>query len=168
MKFTEEHRFDFPLEVVQKAYFDPAFAPRKYAELGLADIQVMDSSSDANESSVVVRFKMLPTVKLPGFAQKFVPQDKPVGVQQTDHWDKTTNRGTLDVELAGMSSMTTLHCNMELVADGEQTVNKMNWTVEAKVPLVGSKLAKVLAEDIQQKSEADRQATATILADYAS
>lgn len=166
MNFTDEHRFDYPLDVVRKAYFDPTFAPRKYAELGLSDIKVMDSDSSDDESSVVVRFKMLPTIKVPGFAQKFIAQDKPVGVEQTDRWNKNSNEGTLDIKLAGMSSMTIIHCAMRLEADGDQTVNHMTWTVEAKVPIVGGKLAKLLAEDIQKKSADDEKATAAILAEY--
>ena len=167
MKFTDEHVFEQPLDVVRKAYFDPEFAPKKYAALGLQDIKVTAQGKTGDESFVTCRFKMLPTINVPGFAQKFIKQDKPVGVQQTDRWNTTTNTGSLLVELAGMTSVTSLECQMTLEKHSKGTVNRMSWSVECKVPLIGGKLAKLLAEDIQQKSEADRQATAEILKSYA-
>lgn len=167
MQFTDEHRFDFPIEVVRKAYFDAVFAPTKYAALGLTNIVVEDSGHADNQFFVAVSFEMKPTIQVPRFAQKFIGQGVTVGVKQTDRWDTLKNTGTLDVEIDGLSHIGRIHCDMTLATDGNQTVNTMVWNIDVQLPLIGNKLAAVLAEDIQQKSAADCAATVDILADYA-
>ena len=165
MKFSDEHIYDAPVATIHKMFFDPGFVPKKYAELGYSDIEVIDSNKDEQNFHVTCRFKMLPTIQIPKFAQKFVRSDQPVEVVQTDRWDMSTNRGALEVDVKSLPGMT-MHCDMELTEHPRGAVNRMQWTVKSSIPLVGKKLEQIMADDIQSKSAVDLDISKKLLQDY--
>lgn len=165
MKFTDEHIYDAPLATVEKMYFDTGFCPRKYAELGLENIEIVSSSDAPATFHVSCRFLMEPTLTLPGFIRKILPGGERIAVQQSDHWNTLTRKGYLDIQLLALDPVH-IHCDMSLEEHPRGAVNRMNWTVECKVPLLGGKLADFLGKDIQQKSAHDLEASKAILQDY--
>lgn len=162
MQFNNEQVLPAPLARVEQMYWDPAFAPRKYRELGLADIEVVSHKKDAPQFQVCCRFKMKPSIELPKLAQKFVRGGDLIAVTQTDTWDMQTRSGRLDIVLHAFESVTIV-CDMTLAEHPQGAVNRMRWTVESSIPLVGGTLAKILAQDIQSKFADDHAATCRIL-----
>ena len=165
MKFTDEHVYDAPLEIVEKMYFDSRFCPRKYAELGLEEVDVISSSDAAENFHVGCRFFMEPNLPVPRFIRKILPGGERIAVQQIDHWNTVTRKGHLDIQLISLDPVH-IHCEMSLEAHPRGAVNRMNWTVECKVPLIGGKLAEFLGKDIQHKSAHDLEVSNKILQDY--
>ena len=52
---------------------------------------------------------------------------------------------------------------MKLETTPQGSVNRMRWTVECSLPLVGGTLAKFIAQDIQSKSEEDGRVAQRLL-----
>ena len=55
---------------------------------------------------------------------------------------------------------------MRLVDDGEGSAKELSWNISCGVPLVGGKIEKLVAQDIQAKSEADLNETRAQLENY--
>ncbi len=165
MTFTDEHIYAAPLALVERMYFDTAFCPRKYAALGLEDIEVLDSSAAPEDFFVDCRFMMQPSLPLPGFIRKLLPGGERISVNQIDRWNTLTRVGSLDIRLHGLESVR-IHSSMRLEEHPQGAVNRMDWTVECAVPLIGGKLANFLGRDIQHKSAHDLEISTAILEDY--
>ncbi|WP_295872605.1 DUF2505 domain-containing protein [uncultured Zhongshania sp.] len=165
MKFVEEHIFDAPLEAVERMYFNTTFCPRKYEELGLEDIKIVDSSDDPVQYFVDCSFVMEPSLPLPGFVKKFLPGGQKISVRQVDRWNTKTGKGELDIQLHGLEKVH-IHSVMTLKAHERGAINIMQWTVECKIPLIGNKLADFLGKDIRSKSADDHAASVKILQEY--
>ena len=165
MKFVEEHIYDAPLSTIEKMYFDTAFCPRKYEELGLENVQVLGSSDDPEQFFVDCSFIMHPTLPVPGFLQKLLPGGQQMNVRQIDRWNTKTRKGELDIRLQGLD-MVSIHAAMSLEEHPRGAINIMNWTIACKVPLVGNKIANFLGKDIQSKAAQDHAVSLNILEDY--
>lgn len=160
MQFDDEHIYDAPLQRVETMYFDPAFVPRKYRDLGLQAVEVV-SESPGPDMHVTCNLKMQPSVNVPGPLKKFVGGDL-IDVQWNDRWNTRTNIGHLDIELRPFPRLK-LHCDMSLETHPRGTVNKMHWTVESAKPVIGKIIARFMAEDIRKKSADDLAASKHIL-----
>lgn len=165
MEFKNEQIMRAPIERVREMYWDPAFLPRKYSELGLKDIEVVSQNKTDKESQVTCSFKMKPSIQLPKVAQKFIGGRDWLPVTQTDTWDMQTQTGRLDIVIHPLKPVT-IRCDMKLEQHPEGAVNRMSWKVECSVPLVGGQLAKILADDIQRKFADDCAVTNRILETY--
>ena len=166
MEFTAEHILRAPLDKVLTMYSDPAYAPRKYQELGLRDIEVVRTSKDASRFQIAVRYKRKASIEVPKMAQKFVGGSEWLQAQQTDTWDLKARTGRLDVVIDAFKGFATIRCDMKLDAHPEGAINRMRWTVECAVPLIGGTLAKFLAQDLQRKTEEDGALANRLLAGY--
>lgn len=164
MEFICEHHFNAPVDQVLAMYRDPEYIPSKYRELGLRDIEVVSRSADEQHFEVVCRFKRKSTIEVPKVAQKFVGSADWVPAQQTDRWDLASRTGRLDVIIEPLKSITSIRCEMKLEATPKGSVNRMRWTVDCSVPLLGGTLAKFIAQDIQGKSEQDGAVAQRLLA----
>lgn len=161
MQFQDNHIYDESLSRIEAMYFDAEFCPRKYAELGLADIRVLSAGHDGHEFHVSCHFLMEPSLPLPGFARKFLGGGV-VAVTQTDRWNTATRQGQLEFHLE-KHPIIKIAAQMSLEEHERGTINRMDWTVECKVPVVGGKLAELLAKDIQSKSAADLDASVQVM-----
>lgn len=166
MEFTNEQIMFAPIERVEKMYWDHSYCPRKYRELGLKDVEVISKKNDGRDYHISCRFKMKPSIEVPKIAQKFVGGSDWLSVLQTDSWDLQTRTGRLDIVIEALKSFTTIRCDMRLEPHPQGAVNRMRWTVESSVPLIGGALAKFLAQDIQSKFADDCAAANRILQDY--
>lgn len=164
MQFNDEHLYEVPLPVIEKMYFDTAFVPRKYQELGLHDVKVVDSSDDETAFFVSCDFEMEPSLPLPAFIKKIIGDGR-FPVTQTDRWNQTTNQGELEIIVHPFEPVS-IHAEMSLEEHPKGAVNRFVWTVECTMPIIGNKLAAFLAKDIQKKSADDHAASVKILADY--
>ena len=55
---------------------------------------------------------------------------------------------------------------MELVDDGDGCSNELSWNISCSIPLVGGKVEKLIAQDIQSKAASDLAQTRAMLANY--
>lgn len=165
MQYSCEHVLPAPIERVEQMYWDPAYAPRKYRELGLKDIEVAAQKKDGREFQIRCNFKMKPSIELPKVAQRFVPGGEALVVTQTDTWDLQARTGRLDIVIHAFESVT-IRCDMKLEPHPQGAVNRMRWTIESSMPLIGGTLAKILAQDIQSKFADDCAVANRILQDY--
>lgn len=163
MEFICEHPFNAPVDQVLAMYRDPEYIPSKYRELGLRDIEVVSRTADDKHFEVVCRFKRKSSIDVPKMAQKFVGGADWVPAQQSDRWDIASRTGRLDVIIEPLKSITRIRCEMKLEATPNGSVNRMRWTVECSLPLVGGTLAKFIAQDIQSKSEEDGRVAQRLL-----
>ena len=162
MNFEEKHSFDRPVETVSKMYFDRAFFERKYREQGAWDVEVLEHHRDDRTFRIKCRFTMKSDAPIPDFARKFVADS--ISIVQQDSWDMQKLTGRIDTELKGMPVK--IFADMTLSPDGQGCVNRLKWNVACNIPLIGGKLEKIIAEDLQIKSKKDQQVSKSILQDY--
>ncbi|HET7798408.1 MAG TPA: DUF2505 family protein, partial [Nevskia sp.] len=80
--------------------------------------------------------------------------------------DLKARTGRLDVVIDAFKGFATIRCDMKLEAHPEGAINRMRWTIECAVPLIGGTLAKFLAQDIQSKTAEDGALANRLLAGY--
>lgn len=163
MKFDDKHTFNLPAAKVLEMFTDRTYFERKYKELGGWDIEVLECEKTATKFRIKCRYNMKSNVPLPDFAKKFVP-DTAV-VTQTDSWDIKTRTGRLEAEIKG--APVKVAADMTLKDDGKGAANHLKWNISCGIPLVGGKIEKIVADDIQAKASADIAVSRKLLAGYA-
>lgn len=162
MQFEESHRFDKPAATVLRMFTDKDYFVRKYQELGFSGVEVLAHEDDGDHFEITVRYEAPSDAPVPGFAKKFLRERNTV--TQTDRWDRGTMRGSIDAEIQGLPAK--IHADMTLTDDGEGAVNRIVWRIDCGIPLVGGKIAKLIAEDIQTKSRRDQAKSRELLENY--
>jgi hypothetical protein len=162
MKFEDKHTFSKPAATVMKMFSDRAYFERKYQELGVEDLEILECEKAGTKFRIKSRFKVKNDAPLPDFAKKFVGEKNTV--TQQDTWDTSSMTGRLDIEVKGVPVK--VSCDMSLKTDGAGSANHLKWNVSCGIPLIGGKLESVLSDDIKSKAKADVAATRKILADY--
>ena len=162
MKLELEHKFPKSVAKVWAMYADRAFFERKLKNLGYTNISITNYSSSDKGFSITMRYDAKSDAKLPDFAKKFVGETS--SVTETDTWDAATKTGKISVEIKG--APVKVNCEMRLEAAGKGSVNKLSWTLSCGIPLIGGKLERIIAEDVEAKSSKDNLASAKILEDY--
>ncbi len=161
MEFTQRHEFDKDSDAVIRMFTDRAYFERKYEEIAVAH-EVLECEQDGDDFRIRCRVTVKSDVPLPGFAKKFMGET--TDVIQEDRWNAATKTGRLTLELHGVPAE--LSADMALGDEGGKAVNTLNWKIRCAIPLVGGKLEKVLATDIEQKADRDVSVSNEILADY--
>lgn len=162
MKFTDSHEFDVSSDTVIKMFSDPDYFTGKYEALGFSNIEVLEHTQDGDEFSITVRYEAPSDAPVPGFAKKFMAETNVV--TQTDCWNVADKTGELTAEIKGLPA--TIKAQMELVDDGDGCSNELNWNINCSIPLVGGKVEKLIAQDIQSKAASDLAQTRAMLANY--
>jgi hypothetical protein len=162
MKFDDKHTFDKPAAAVLKMFTDKAYFERKYKDLGFTGIEVLEHEKSATRFRIKVRYNAKNTVDVPDFAKKFIPGT--ATVTQSDTWDLAKMTGRIEAEIKG--APVKVACNMTLKDEGKGAANQLKWDINCGIPLIGGKIEKVTAEDIQAKAGNDVAITRKILADY--
>ena len=162
MKFNDTHSFDEPSDTVIKMFTDPAYFTDKYAALGFSNIKVIKQSQDGDDFSITVQYEAPSDAPVPGFAKKFMAETNVV--TQTDSWNRASKTGRLDAEIKGLPAK--IGADMKLVDAGGGCRNELSWNISCSIPLVGGKVEKLIAQDIQSKAQADQDQTAAMLANY--
>ncbi len=162
MKFDDKHVFDKPAATVMKMFSDQAYFERKYKALGFTDIQVLEHEKSATKFRIKVRYTAKNDVPVPEVVRKFIPAT--TVVTQSDTWDIGKMTGRIEAEIKG--APVKVSCDMTLKNEGKGAVNLLKWNVSCGIPLIGGKVEKITAEDIQAKAGNDVATTRKILADY--
>lgn len=162
MKYADRNQYDTPTDKVLSAFTDPDFFLRKYQAQGAEDIQQLHHEQSGNQFTITFSRTVEVGVKLPGFASKHVPDR--ITLIQTDRWDLDAREGTLDIRFDGMPA--TVSCQMQLSETPEGTEHGLEFEIAVKVPIIGKKLEKLLADGLQKTFQRDSKIAARLLADY--
>ena len=162
MKYDEKLDYDKPIDTVLQMYTDRSYFERKYRDSGAWDVEVLEHEKTDKRFRIKCRFSMKSDAPLPDFAKKFIGES--VSVVQQDAWDLEKRTGRIDTEIKG--APVKVFTEMQLKSAGQGCANHLVWNVSCGIPLIGGKLEKVLAEDLQAKSRTDYQASLKILRDY--
>lgn len=162
MKYADRNQYAIPVDTVLRAFTDPDFFQRKYQAQGAGDIRQLSHEHNGNQFAITFSRTIAVGVNLPAFASKHVPER--ITLIQTDRWDLAARRGTLDIRFDGLPA--TVKCDMHLTDANGGTEHELEFEITVKVPLIGKKLEKLLAEGLQKTFQRDSGIAAELLASY--
>lgn len=151
MKFYETINYPVSCEHVLSKFITAEFLQAKYEGQGATNIRLLDQSREGDTTRYTFTRDVPVQVKVPAFARSMVP--KTITLIQTDSWNTTTRSGRLDIEFKGMPVK--LSCDMLLEDEPSGTHHTLDFDIHVNVPLIGGKLEKLLAEDLQLKFQHD-------------
>lgn len=162
MDHVIEVRFPASSDVVIKAFTDKDFHLKKVDALGSTGVELLDSNDDPDNFHVKIRRHMPVEADVPSALKSLVPSS--VTIVHKDAWNASSKTGHIDIEISGLP--VTLTCDTTLRDEGDQCVYRYEWHIKAKVPLVGGKLEKVLAKDMDEKLPKETTASIPLLDAY--
>jgi hypothetical protein len=157
MKFRHELVYDAPPSAVFEMLADPAFREAACAAQDVISAEVTIERTGVGFSLVVDQLQK--TTDLPGFARAF-SGDSTRAIQR-EKWADTTG-GTLAIETPGKP--TEVKGTITLRPEGSATREIVELEVKMKVPLVGGKLEKLMAEKIAAGMDLEHGVGTTYLA----
>jgi uncharacterized protein YndB with AHSA1/START domain len=141
MKFRHELSYDAPPELVFAMLADPDFRRRscEAMEVISADVEL----EPAGEGFTLVIDQLQNTKDLPSFARAFAGESTQAIQRET--WS-SSSAGDLVIESPGKP--TSAKGTIRLERDGAGTREVVELEIKVKVPLVGGKLEKLMAEKV--------------------
>lgn len=160
----EQHKASFPkgADTVLKMFTDQNYFLKKYEITGATNIELLNVEHEGDHFSIEVKRDVPADVPLPGFAKKLVSET--MSVTQKDSWNTAKRTGRLDIHIKGVPA--DIHCDMELLDEGDSSTLMLNFSVTASIPLIGKKVERLLLDDIVHKTESDSAAGVELLAGY--
>jgi hypothetical protein len=157
VKLNTIHTFRQPIDDVFAALVDAEAVTAKYESAGQSDVRIVRGEQGEDGSFTLVTTRIVP-LELPGFAKKVLSPRQ--SVTQTDVWsapDSTGRRsGTFTVEAKGTPVQ--VHGTLALAPDGASAcTNTIDVVVECKVPLIGGKIADLVAGDTRRALEHEQR-----------
>ncbi|HSW14529.1 MAG TPA: DUF2505 domain-containing protein [Solimonas sp.] len=162
MKYEEKLDYDQSIDTVMRMYSDRSYFERKYKDSGAWDVQVLEHEKSDRYFRIKCRFAMKSDAPLPEFARKFIGDS--INVIQQDSWDLQKLTGRIETEIKG--APVRIQADMFLKPGSGGCANHLQWSVSCMIPLIGGRLEKVVAEDLQAKSRTDLEVSRKILRDY--
>ena len=163
MKFHKSSTYPYPSDVVIQLFSDPDYFLEKYRLTGASHIQLLDHHIENDISSITVRRDVSLEIPLPRFAQALI--DDTVTLIQTDTWDRQRKTGTLSIHMKGAPAI--VRCHMALSDQREDTRLDLEFEIDVNVPLVGQKIAALMARDLDRKFQRDDEKGKTVMASLA-
>lgn len=160
MKFHEQSRYPFPADTVIQVFADKDYFLEKYRLSGAGNIQLLEDARDADHSRIVTQRDVDIDIDVPAFARRFVPDV--VTLVQTDAWDLAQKTGQLTIRFQGVPAE--VHCGMTLTGHDDQAILDLRFSVQVRVPMVGDKLAGLLARDLKTKFQRDARHAEQVMA----
>ncbi|GAA1789008.1 DUF2505 domain-containing protein [Nocardioides hankookensis] len=159
MKFRHELTYDASPAEVFAMLADPAF---REAGCAAADVVSADVTVERVGDGFTLTVERVDrTDGLPSFARKFAG-DTTRSIQREEWADATS--GTLVIEAPGKPSE--VQGTITLEPDGAATREIIELDLKIKVPLIGGKLEKLLAEQVTAGIEAEQQAGIAYLKEH--
>ena len=162
MQFQQILEYNKSSDAVIKMFGDPAYFERKFQLLDARAFEVLKQSTDGSDFSITMKITFPLSVPVPGFAKKVIGDT--TTLTEEDSWDLAAKTGTLSVDVHGVPVEAV--GRMRLVDRGAGCVNEIDWEISCSIPLIGKKVAKLIADDIQAKGAEDARVTNEILTDY--
>lgn len=162
MKFETRMTWEAPLSRVMAMLTSRSYFERKHELMAHDAAHILSCTQDGQRFSITTRVMGKPSIKVPALAQKFVNADQSIEIEQTDTWDAGTGSGSITVLNKSVSAVS-VGATMQLREIPGGTENVISWTVDCSIPLIGGKLASMLADDIRSKAERNQQVSREIL-----
>ncbi len=151
-------QFNKNKDAVLGLFCDPNFFSQHQALMGSTDFKLLEHNDDGNRC--VIKFSYQVASDVPAFAKKILGDSSQV-VHEED-WDRATGKGHISIDVATLPGTMECEARLEDNADGCRKV--FDWEIKVKLPLIGGKIEKVVAEDIKGKSAPDQAAVNELLA----
>lgn len=159
MRYRDTINYPCSREKLFRFFSDPDFFVRKYVAQGATNVRVTHSEVTGSRSTVTVTRDVPVEVPIPSFARALVPSH--ITLVQTDSWDNTTCRGSLQFEFKSMPVR--VNCEMTLQDRAGGAVGELTFDIRVSVPLLGSKLETLLAQDLRLKLLRDTEVSLDII-----
>jgi len=162
LKYSTELKYPRPADVVIKMFTDRAYFEKKYQSMDVTDFKV-DTVVTGDPFTIRCRYSAAGDINVPDFAKKLIGEA--IRVTQTDVWQVAKRTGTIDIEILG--APVTVHADMKLVSSGAGSVLKLDWQFRCSIPLLGGKIEKLIAEDVERRTAMDARVSIKLLEAYA-
>jgi len=150
MKFRHELPYDASPAEVFEMLADPAFRERVGEALDVVSADI--TLERDGDGFTLTNDQVQRTGGLPSFAKKIAGDT--TRVIQTEEWSSPTG-GTLRIDAPGKP--TSMAGTIELVPDGTGTVEVVELEIKAKVPLIGGKLESLMADQVRDGMDTERE-----------
>lgn len=159
MKHSMQSRYPAPKAVVLRMFADRDFHERKLAHMGIERFEVLEHEAGKDRFRIKVARDV--PVNLPGL-KKASGSSR---VVHTEDWDLSTGKAAITAEPKGMPLE--MSCDARIVDDGDDAcVVHYDWEITASVPVVGRKLEKFVASDMESRAADEVEAGCRFLDDY--
>lgn len=159
MKYHDIIRYPRRSAQLYPFFTDPGFFVRKYEAQGATHVRVLHAEMKGTHSTITVSRDVPVEVPIPSFARSLVPSH--ITLVQTDVWDTATGNGSLLIEFKGMPVR--VNCRIALRDQADGAVEELDFDIRVNVPLLGSKLEALLAQDLRLKFQNDTVASLAII-----
>jgi carbon monoxide dehydrogenase subunit G len=159
MKFRHELSYDAPPDAVFEMLADPEFRKRSCAAMEVISADVQLERADDGFSLVIDQLQN--TRDLPPFARAFAG-DSTQAIQR-EVWRSRTE-GSLSIESPGKPTSASGTIRLQPVGAGTREVVELE--IKVKVPLIGGKLEKLMAEKVTAGMDVERTVGATWLEEH--
>lgn len=154
MKVASTHLYSAPADVVFDVMTSPDVVVAMYAALGHVDVKVIEHSECAGITSV--RSRRGVAMDVPLFAKRFFD---PVNVvDQHDEWDPPmpdgSRWGIWQVSARGVPVTAGGQMRLGPTPDGRGTVVEMSGEVTCPMPIVGSRIATLVGDEVERTMHA--------------
>ena len=157
MKFRHELKYDAAPDAVFEMLADPAFREAACHDQDVVSVDVALERTDQGFSVVIDQLQK--TDDLPGFARTFAG-DSTQAIQR-EVW-MSSSSGNLSIEAPGKP--TNISGTIRLEPDGAGTKEVVELEIKVKVPLIGGKLEKLMAEKVRSGMDVEQGVGAAYLA----
>jgi carbon monoxide dehydrogenase subunit G len=159
MKFRHELSYDAPPDEVFAMLADPEFRRQACAAMGVisADVQL----EAANGGFTLVIDQLQNTRDLPSFARAFAG-DSTQAIQR-EVW-RSRSEGSLSIESPGKP--TSASGTIRLESAGSGTTEVVELEIKVKVPLIGGRLEKLIAEKVAAGMDVEHTVGVTWLEEH--
>ncbi|MGH2759301.1 MAG: DUF2505 domain-containing protein [Actinomycetota bacterium] len=162
MRFSLEHHFDAPVDVVEKVSNDPDYVRRlsDLPNLGERRVKTFDEHPDGSIDRVV-HYKLgsqlpAPVVAVIGSAATW---------DEVARFDPASREWTFEIRPNVMKGRIDCRGRYRFVPDGDGTRRTVEVDLKAKVPLVGGRVEKEIGKGLTETLEAEAELLTEFLAE---
>lgn len=162
LEFEETLPLGKPVETFRRMVSDREFFARKYREMRLQKVEVLDHSIEGDVIVAVARYAAPVGGGLPPIAKKFVGDE--VIITQTERWDFASGTASMKQEIKGAPARIGAEIRFGDGADGVEI--QMKWSVAASVPIIGSKLEQIVGNVLRLMIKGEHRISRKLIAEY--
>jgi hypothetical protein len=162
MRFRHELSYDAPPDKVYAMLASAAFRRQACAAMEVisADVQ-LDPDPDDGEGFTLVIDQLQNTKELPGFARTFAGES--TRAIQREVW-QSKESGSLSIESPGKPASASGTIRLEPAGTGTTEVVELE--IKVKVPLIGGKLEKLMADKVEAGMDTEHTVGTTWLKEH--
>ncbi len=160
LKHTSTAHYPAKAAVVIRMFTDKAFHTRKLDVMGLTTYEVVDHAFDGKDFRIKIDRRV--PMAAPGAVKKLMGAE--TRVINEEFWTVKSRTGRINVEPVGMP--VTMSCTTAITDEPGGSVVTFDWTISAKIPLMGGTLEKFIVGDMEKRAAEETQAAVSLLKDY--